>query len=148
MTPSENRTPAELRERRRNLVTAGGTLAVLAALTVGMLLSQPLHETPVEEPVSERSPVGNPQAQEDAEMLVVDVDRDGNLQIDGRPTRLDSLRDTLEGWRGSAQQVLVTIRADERCRYYHVRQVIRACDDFAVAEYKVQPLPEDASKSL
>lgn len=81
-------------------------------------------------------------------MLVVDVDRDGNLQIDGHPTRLDSLRDTLEGWRGSAQQVLVTIRADERCRFYHVRQVIRACDDFAVASYKVQPLPTDSANQL
>lgn len=131
-------------------MTAGGTLVVLAMLTAGALLSQRANESQPENagPAATGSSALSAPAQEDPEMLVVDVDRDGNLQIDGHPTRLDSLRDTLEGWRGSAQQVLVTIRADERCRFYHVRQVIRACDDFAVAQYKVQPLPADSAEQL
>jgi hypothetical protein len=74
--------------------------------------------------------------------IVVDLDRDGKLHIDGKPAELDALRNLLAMRQVESGAIGVTIRTDERCRFYYVRQVIRACDESAGVPYKLRSLPE------
>ena len=162
MSSAELPTPPFKSNRRRQLITVAATLVVLATFGVAASLSRwtnverhgpalqapPIAETgriPPIPPGFRRTlpPVPLELPPEPQLEIVVDVDRNGNLHVDGKRMELAALRELLAMRQVEAGSVGVTIRADERCRFFHVRQVIRACDETAGVPYKLRPLPEE-----
>ena len=155
----------ELSNCGRRLITVAATLTLVVLVAVAvwwtrrisLLADKPLAKSPAgERPSVQDVPFIPPSTKhvlppiplelppEPQVEIVIDVDRNGKLQVDGKPTELAALRNLLALRQFEAGGVGVTIRADERCRFYHVRQVIRACDETAGVPYKLQPLPEES----
>lgn len=80
--------------------------------------------------------------------IVIALDADGHLTVDGQRTPLDDLRGVLEKAQpGQAAAVSVTIEADGRCPFQQVADVQTLCRELGIqtVELKaVKPAPKEA----
>jgi biopolymer transport protein ExbD len=94
----------------------------------------------------EKEVVGKTQ---DSMQITLQLDRDGELTVDGEPADLDRLNRIMESAVAEKDATItIEVLADEQCTFRHVEEVVSLCQEWGVARFRLRTLdPQRAYKA-
>ncbi len=81
-----------------------------------------------------------------ARRTAIQIDAEGNLQMDGAPTSHDELATFLRSIADRSEPQLVTVEVDEQCVFQHVAGILKLCDELEIKEVKLTPMSDRHSR--
>lgn len=73
--------------------------------------------------------------------LTLQVDAEGNIEVDGKEIKRDQLKQYLrDASKGRETALTVTVKADKKCLFGHVASVLSICQELDVANVRVATL--------